>query len=1018
SIPETSTPVPSTPNISIPGESITEAPITSTEPISEKIDVIFYMEGLKYKTLSVESNTCVSKPEDPEKIGYTFEGWYADVDFLVLYDFTSPVTEELSLYAKFEISKYTIEFVNTTIGSIKVEYNEKVTQPEDPKKTGYTFKGWYIDAEFTTEYNFNTAVVNDLKLYAKFEINKPTVYFISEGSIYKSVVVNYDTTVDEPVDPSKAGYSFKGWYTDSTYTEQYSFTNKVTSDLYLYAKFEKLNASTIEINITSSGGYNEGAYVEFDVIPSLINASDYTISYKLSSNLSYISIDTELIRLNSTTVRADLVGLVKGTYSILIECEIDNEKISKEISNVEVGEADRSGYAHFVAKDNEIGAYNDDGSLKSNAVVIYVTNETKNTVTYNGKTGIVSILKNISSVTKPVVVRFIGRITTNQYIVKDDEPRLADNSNYTTDAENKAFLTNNLETTYGENLVGLVCNVSDKKGKKTYKYTTTKTGLTLSSTGSTSAKTTTYKGDKYPSLYGKTVYDDDSYFNMLDIASSTLGLTIEGIGTDAEIFQWGFTFSKCCNVEVRNLTFTDGPEDSCSFEGNASSPQSYTGFWIHNNVFNRGINNWDISGERDKYAGDGAMDLKGICGVTASYNVFNNCKKTGLVGGSDTDVQYDITFHHNYYNNVESRLPLGRQANMHFYNNYYNFTDSKKTSVTIDLRANAFGFSEYNYFDGYSGKPRCTVVSDNSYYPAVKSYNDYYGANTKAPTSSYQAATIVSDRTAAVSNGCKINSVDYSSFDTNSSLFYYDSINKKSNVSILTPVAEVPEFVKNNAGILKGNFTSEDTDNGNNSGDSGSSNTWTTVLSNDFSTAQTITEVATAPSSPGLYYMYTDGGTATDNNISIKNNSLYIYDNSSAASTYGYYMFDNSYNSGKVRISLDFTPETVNSKWSMISFIDGANNLQVRTDANKFLGYSVDGGTTTIAMFDSAYTASTTYTIVLTVDFDNNTASISINGTTAAIDGFKSKEFKGLMFQTAISALRSFTIDNILIETA
>lgn len=131
------------------------------------------------------------------------------------------------------------------------------------------------------------------------------------------------------------------------------------------------------------------------------------------------------------------------------------------------------------------------------------------------------------------------------------------------------------------------------------------------------------------------MYDDDSYFNMLDIEASS-NITLEGIGTSAEFFQWGLTWKKCNSIEVRNISFTDYPEDACSFEaGGNSDVNTYGNYWIHHNTFNRGKNNWDISGERDKYAGDGGIDVKYIHSVTLSYNKFNNCKKTGLVGGDN-----------------------------------------------------------------------------------------------------------------------------------------------------------------------------------------------------------------------------------------------------------------------------------------------------------------------------------------------------------------------------------------------
>lgn len=337
----------------------------------------------------------------------------------------------------------------------------------------------------------------------------------------------------------------------------------------------------------------------------------------------------------------------------------------------------------------------------------------------------------------------------------------------------------------------------DKYAQKSYKFLTTQTGLKSNGSGTSSKKLTTYSRDEYPAIKGKEVYDDDSYFNMLDVEGAS-NVTLEGIGTDAEFFQWGLTWKKCQYIEVRNISFTDYTEDACSIEaGSNSDVNKYGYYWVHHNTFNRGKNNWDISGERDKYAGDGGIDLKYIHSITLSYNKFNNCKKTGLVGGSDSVYTKNVTFHHNYYYKVESRLPLGRQANMHIYNNYY-----ESCTTCQDIRANAFVFSEANYFDNCSYPQKVTTTSTYKN-TIIKSFGDVYNSC----KNSSQASKATS-RTQAFTGKCLPDgSTDYTNFDTNSKLFYYDATNQKSNVTRLQTAEEAKAYCKANAGVLKGNFT-------------------------------------------------------------------------------------------------------------------------------------------------------------------------------------------------------------------
>ena len=244
------------------------------------------------------------------------------------------------------------------------------------------------------------------------------------------------------------------------------------------------------------------------------------------------------------------------------------------------------------------------------------------------------------------------------------------------------------------------------------------------------------------------------------------------------------SFSDAYSIEVKNLTFTGYPEDALAFMANSLN-DSYSKYWIHDNTFNPGKNNWDLTGEQDKSKGDGALDLNNVTNVTASYNNFNKCGKTGLVGSSDSASCKNITFHHNYYNEVSSRLPLGRGANIHIYNNYY-----YKCGSCLSIRANGYVFSESNYFENSSNAHKVTSGA------VIKSFNDYF------KSTSGVNSTKVTSRTQYVANSCKPDGkTDYSKFDVSSSLFYYDSVNKKTNVSILTEVANVPAFVKKYAGV-------------------------------------------------------------------------------------------------------------------------------------------------------------------------------------------------------------------------
>ena len=155
-----------------------EEPITHT--------VIFETgEGSDVDDQVVNDGDTATEPEDPTWDGHTFEGWYLDEDCTIPYDFSTPVTEDITLYAKWEeIDEpeppgpvppepvtYTVTFDlgdGTIYTEQTVEEGDTATKPQDPSKEGYTFEGWYLDEDCTIPYDFNTPVTGDITLYAKW----------------------------------------------------------------------------------------------------------------------------------------------------------------------------------------------------------------------------------------------------------------------------------------------------------------------------------------------------------------------------------------------------------------------------------------------------------------------------------------------------------------------------------------------------------------------------------------------------------------------------------------------------------------------------------------------------------------------------------------------------------------------------------------------------------------------------------------------------------------------------------
>ena len=153
------------------------------------------------------------------------------------------------------------------VDSETVKKDALFTKPKDPSRTGYTFAGWYTDKDLTKAYDFNTPATGNLVLYAKWEktveTNYTVTYEVNGGSKVDSETVKKDALFTKPKDPSRTGYTFAGWYTDKELTQAYDFATPATSDITLYAKWEKNGATTGNNYSGGSNGFFGGNQPNF-----------------------------------------------------------------------------------------------------------------------------------------------------------------------------------------------------------------------------------------------------------------------------------------------------------------------------------------------------------------------------------------------------------------------------------------------------------------------------------------------------------------------------------------------------------------------------------------------------------------------------------------------------------------------------------------------------------------------------------------------------------------------------------
>ena len=204
---------------------------------ANKYTITYKVDGEEYKTVEVEYGTTLTAEADPEKEGYTFSGWEGLPETMPAHD--------VEVTGSFTINSYKAVFKigEEVIDTKTIVYGEAVTVPEAPEKEGHTFAGWQDVPE--------TMPAHDIEILGSYTANKYTITYKVDGEEYKTVEVEYGTTLTAEADPEKEGYTFSGWeglpetmpahdveVTGSFTINSYRLTVYVDNELYMDVTLE------------------------------------------------------------------------------------------------------------------------------------------------------------------------------------------------------------------------------------------------------------------------------------------------------------------------------------------------------------------------------------------------------------------------------------------------------------------------------------------------------------------------------------------------------------------------------------------------------------------------------------------------------------------------------------------------------------------------------------------------------------------------------------------------------------
>lgn len=182
----------------------------------------------------------------PEKEGYNFLGWYtSDSPNAAAFYSTTPVQSDLTLYARWEVKRHYVTFMDFDDSVLHVQFvlhGTSAINPTEPTRLGYSFSGW--DKTFVS-------VTQELTVMATYDPIMYTIVFHTlGGEVLDDLTQPYESELSELPTPTKTDYVFTGWY-DESLTVLFAETTMPFEGANLYARWV---ASTFTIIFDSAGG--------------------------------------------------------------------------------------------------------------------------------------------------------------------------------------------------------------------------------------------------------------------------------------------------------------------------------------------------------------------------------------------------------------------------------------------------------------------------------------------------------------------------------------------------------------------------------------------------------------------------------------------------------------------------------------------------------------------------------------------------------------------------------------------
>ncbi len=270
--------------------------LTATFESIPYYSIIYMVDGVEYKRVSVMSGSEISAEANPVKEGHSFTGWSGLPEIMP--------EQDVTVTGRFVANSYEITYMldGEVFKTAYITYGTTITPPEVPIKEGYSFTGWTDLPE--------TMPAKDITISGSFAVNSYTITYMVDGVEYKTESIAYGSMVEAVAAPIKEGYTFGGWsgvpstmpakditISGSFTVNNYTVTYMVDGELYRTEIYAYGSAITATEAPTKEGHTFSG----WSEIPSTMPAEDITITGSFTTNSYNITymVDGEVYKTES-----------------------------------------------------------------------------------------------------------------------------------------------------------------------------------------------------------------------------------------------------------------------------------------------------------------------------------------------------------------------------------------------------------------------------------------------------------------------------------------------------------------------------------------------------------------------------------------------------------------------------------------------------------------------------------------------------------------------------------------------